>query len=485
MTRPLNVLIALLIPAVARRADTTGAAAGSAEPVEHRSAGDPALGWPGAGRARDGGRRPADADHLSRRRGPRGPASSWRRAAGTGRWPWTTKGRQVAAYFNAMGVAAFVLKYRLGPSITTRSSLAMRSARCGWSARARRSTASTPTASGMMGFSAGGHLAATAGTRFDAGNASAHRSDRSRQQPARLPHPRLSGDHVRSRRDPRRSVRNLLGENPDPKLIELLSNELHVTPQTPPTFLFHTNADTGVVAENSMRFYLALRKAKVPAEMHIFENGPHGVGLALGDPALGQWPVLLTNWLRGRGLLTPCLTRPPDGYGILSALFIARGPHPRTPRGAPPHALPALASLAPVISGNKPSDQQSVWKLIQASSLYNHRRRAKRGLAGRGGGAPRRGPGVGPRPANKKCWKIATSRPSARLPPRLPPPNRLERVDQHQDVERQVVANRVRDAHLHRDRQRDGRARSAGVPRAGSRSDIARMSETELMTLSP
>ena len=100
------------------------------------------------------------------------------------------------------------------------------------------------------------------------------------------------------------SVRNLLGENPDPKLIELMSNELHVTPQTPPTFLFHTNADTGVVPENSIRFYMALRKAKVPAEMHIFENGPHGVGLALGDPALGAWPVLLTNWLRGRGLLT-------------------------------------------------------------------------------------------------------------------------------------------------------------------------------------
>ena len=97
-------------------------------------------------------------------------------------------------------------------------------------------------------------------------------------------------------------MRNLLGDNPDPKLIEELSNDLRVTPQTPPTFLFHTNADTGVVAENSVRFYLALRRAKVPAEMHIFENGPHGVGLALGDPSLSEWPALLTNWLRGRGL---------------------------------------------------------------------------------------------------------------------------------------------------------------------------------------
>jgi acetyl esterase/lipase len=99
------------------------------------------------------------------------------------------------------------------------------------------------------------------------------------------------------------SVKSLLGENPDPKLIQELSAELHVTADTPPTFLFHTNADTGVPAENAIRFYLALRQAKVPAEMHIFEQGPHGVGLALADPALSFWPTLATNWLRGRGLL--------------------------------------------------------------------------------------------------------------------------------------------------------------------------------------
>jgi acetyl esterase/lipase len=76
-----------------------------------------------------------------------------------------------------------------------------------------------------------------------------------------------------------------------------------VTPQTPPTFLFSTSADTLVPPENSVAFYLALRKSGVPAEMHIFEKGPHGVGLALSDPALGEWPTLLANWLRGRGLL--------------------------------------------------------------------------------------------------------------------------------------------------------------------------------------
>jgi dipeptidyl aminopeptidase/acylaminoacyl peptidase len=87
-------------------------------------------------------------------------------------------------------------------------------------------------------------------------------------------------------------------------LIEDLSNDLRVTAQTPPTFLFHTTNDNAVPVENSVRFYLALRKARVPAEMHLFENGPHGVGMALSDPALSAWPSLLMNWLRVRGLLT-------------------------------------------------------------------------------------------------------------------------------------------------------------------------------------
>jgi len=214
------------------------------------------------------------------------------------------EGRQVAAYFNAMGVSAFVLKYRLGPKYRHPIELgdaqrAMRLVR----SRAQEYGVNADRI-GLMGFSAGGHLAATAGTRFDAGNAStADPIDRASSRPdfLILGYPVITFEAGVTHAG---SVRNLIGENPDPKLIELLSNELHVTPQTPPTFLFHTNADTGVLPENSVRFYLALRKAKVPAEMHIFENGPHGVGLALGDPALGQWPVLLTNWLRARGLLT-------------------------------------------------------------------------------------------------------------------------------------------------------------------------------------
>src|SRR5690606_34676144 len=101
------------------------------------------------------------------------------------------------------------------------------------------------------------------------------------------------------------SFRNLLGEAANPALRASLSNDTQVTANTPPTFLFHTNADTSVPPENSVLVYLALRKAGVPAEMHIFEPGPHGVGLALNDPVLNAWPPLLSQWLRARGLLAP------------------------------------------------------------------------------------------------------------------------------------------------------------------------------------
>jgi acetyl esterase/lipase len=212
------------------------------------------------------------------------------------------EGRQVANLLNAAGVTAFVLKYRLGPRYRHPIELgdAQRAIRL---VRARAPELGLAADRiGMMGFSAGGHLAATAGTHFDAGKPDATDPvDRASSRPdfLILAYPVISFDPAIAHGG---SVRNLLGENPDPKLIEDLSNDLRVTPQTPPTFLFHTNADTGVVAENSVRFYLALRRAKVPAEMHIFETGPHGVGLALGDPALGAWPGLLTTWLRGRGL---------------------------------------------------------------------------------------------------------------------------------------------------------------------------------------
>ena len=239
---------------------------------------------------------------IYRARQPSGASVVVAPGGGYGALASNHEGRQVANLLNAAGVTAFVLKYRLGPRYHHPIELgdaqrAIRFVR----ARAQEFGLASDRI-GMMGFSAGGHLTATAGTHFDAGQADATDPiDRVSCRPdfLILAYPVISFDPAIAHGG---SVRNLLGENPDPKLIEELSNDLRVTPQTPPAFLFHTNADTGVVAENSVRFYLALRRNKVPAELHIFENGPHGVGLALGDPALSEWPVLLTNWLRGRGL---------------------------------------------------------------------------------------------------------------------------------------------------------------------------------------
>ena len=100
------------------------------------------------------------------------------------------------------------------------------------------------------------------------------------------------------------SQENLLGPNAAPDLVAKLSTDRQVTKDTPPTFLFHTNEDDGVPAENSVLFYLALRKAGVPAELHIYEKGEHGVGLAPGDAVLRTWPERLFDWMAGRGLMT-------------------------------------------------------------------------------------------------------------------------------------------------------------------------------------
>ena len=160
-----------------------------------------------------------------------------------------------------------------------------------------------PTRVGIWGFSAGGHLAATLGTHFDTGNP--HNEDVVERASSRpdfmiLTYPvitlREPYTHLGSRE-------NLLGANPDPSLIETLSIENQVTARTPPTFLVHTGGDTYVPAENSVMFYLELRKFKVPAEIHIYEKGEHGFGLGWGQ-VLSTWPDRLEAWLKARGVLT-------------------------------------------------------------------------------------------------------------------------------------------------------------------------------------
>ncbi len=214
------------------------------------------------------------------------------------------EGHDVAKWLNDHGVAAFVLKYRhrgtgyAHPAPLDDAQRALRTVR----ARATEFGVD-PGRIGILGFSAGGHLASSAGTHFDVGNPDA--ADPIERQSCRpdfliLCYPVISFTSPYTHRGSRK---NLLGEHPDAKMVEKFSSELQVTPETPPTFLWHTDADTGVPSENSVLFYLALRKAKVAAEMHIYEKGRHGLGLAPEVPALVSWPRRCLDWMKGQGVL--------------------------------------------------------------------------------------------------------------------------------------------------------------------------------------
>ncbi|MFO0871096.1 MAG: alpha/beta hydrolase [Pirellulales bacterium] len=213
------------------------------------------------------------------------------------------EGHQVARFLNSIGVAGIVVKYRLAPRYRHPAPLqdAQRAIRV---VRARATEYGVdPRRVGILGFSAGGHLASTAATHFDAGNPQS--DDPVERQSCRpdfavLCYPVISMTepfgHAGSRR-------NLLGDNSPDSLAENLSNEKQVTAETPPTFIFHTGDDTGVPAENALAFYSALRRAKVPAELHIYQVGPHGVGLAQADPATSGWKDRLADWLRANNFL--------------------------------------------------------------------------------------------------------------------------------------------------------------------------------------
>jgi acetyl esterase/lipase len=213
------------------------------------------------------------------------------------------EGRQVAEWLNAHGVTAFVLRYRLAPRYHHPAPLqdvqrAIRTVR----ARAGEWKVS-PERIGVWGFSAGGHLASTAGTQFDEGRpGDADPVERVSCRPDFLvlsyPVITLKAPYAHGG-----SRDSLLGQGADPALVESLSSETRVTPRTPPTFLMHTDADRAVVPENSVLFYLALRKAGVPAELHVYQKGPHGVGLAPRDPVLSWWPDALAAWMRANGWL--------------------------------------------------------------------------------------------------------------------------------------------------------------------------------------
>ncbi|PQO99786.1 alpha/beta hydrolase [Massilia phosphatilytica] len=214
------------------------------------------------------------------------------------------EGEQYAAWLGTLGITSFVLKYRMqefGHPAPLRDVL--RAVRLVRSQAARYHI--RPDRIGVMGSSAGGHLAASAGTLYDhpLGRMGADLDNISaRPDFLMLMYPVITMDgpavHAGSRKA-------LLGANPSAAAVRLMSVEQQVTPATPPTLLIHTQEDQTVPVENSILFYEALTRAKVPAEMYLFEHGSHGMGMRAGLGTASEWPKRAEEWLKARGLLEP------------------------------------------------------------------------------------------------------------------------------------------------------------------------------------
>lgn len=212
------------------------------------------------------------------------------------------EGVATARWLNSLGVSAYILKYRLkeyGHPAPLRDVL--RAVRLLRSDAARLGISADRI--GVLGFSAGGHLAASAGTLFD---------DRDGRTGAPLdavsarpdflvlvyPVIRLVGPHTHSG-----SGRTLLGADATPEMLDRYSPDTRVTKDTPPAFLAHGGTDTAVPPENSVMFYLALRRAGVPAELHLYREGAHGIGLEPNHGPMSDWPARCAEWLAARGLI--------------------------------------------------------------------------------------------------------------------------------------------------------------------------------------
>ena len=211
------------------------------------------------------------------------------------------EGYQLAEWLTTQGVAGIVLKYRLPyghdqiPLEDAQRALRIvRQKAAEWGIN--------PAKVGIAGSSAGGHLASTAGTRFDLGKPESNDPiDKYSCRPdfMLLLYPVITFNeefgHMGSRT-------NLIGTGNKWELVEKYSNELNVTPQTPPTFLILADDDGGVPPRNSIEFYMALKKNKIPAEMHIFRDGGHGFGMTKKNLPVDQWPNLFSQWMKAQGI---------------------------------------------------------------------------------------------------------------------------------------------------------------------------------------
>jgi len=213
------------------------------------------------------------------------------------------EGHEIAKWFNSFNIAAFILDYRHRgkgyghPAPLTDAQRAIRLVRANakkWAVDRERV--------GIMGFSAGGHLASSTGVYFDKGGDSDDPVDTMHCRPdfMVLCYPVIAFGESFTHRG---SQRNLLGAKASKEKIRSMSTEKQINKKTPPTFLFHTTEDRAVPPQNSIHFYLGLKKHGIPAEMHIYEKGRHGVGLGKRIPGTNSWPKRLREWMAGRGLL--------------------------------------------------------------------------------------------------------------------------------------------------------------------------------------
>jgi acetyl esterase/lipase len=212
------------------------------------------------------------------------------------------EGNDIAKWLNENGIAGIVLKYRLPSDIIMKDKSvgplqdvqeAMRIIR-----RKSEEWKINPKKVGVIGFSAGGHLASTLSTHYSEKVYSAKDTVNARPDFSILIYPVISFDasftHTGSRN-------NLIGKDPSEEAIKHFSNELQITKDTPPAFLVHSSDDEVVPVKNSLLYYENLLKNKVTAELHLFQKGGHGYGLAINKPTQSAWPELCIKWLNANG----------------------------------------------------------------------------------------------------------------------------------------------------------------------------------------